>query len=180
MEFLTPRPVSPVVFGDSRGSLEVLVECDGVTFKRSTSLANVFRGLHIQTPPFAQKKFIRVAKGKILDICLNLNRDSDDFGNLSYFPLEPSKAFLTIPEYYAHGFLTTSDTEFEYICIGQYCPDSEYTINISDIVKSLPQWPKPNEIIISTKDALGVPLDVALSHFSSVKWNISSIQSAYK
>jgi len=91
---------------------------------------------------------------------------------LSYYKLQASDSFFLIPEYYAHGFLTLSDTEFEYICIGKYRPDAEHAIDISEIVKSLPECAKPDQLIISAKDSGGGKLEAALNRFSSVNWNI--------
>ena len=118
----------------------------------SFSLKGVLRGLHFQRK-FPQGKLVRVLKGKVLDVVVDLRKNSKTFG--SYFSLELSDKNhlqLLIPEGFAHGFLTLSEyVYFEYKCTEFYYPDDECSIIWNDEDLNI-NWPKNTKIITSTQD----------------------------
>ena len=73
----------PVKYDDSRGYLKIISEDNnlGISYKESFSKLGVFRGMHIQKPPYAQTKHIRVLQGSIVDYVIVLDKDNPDFGN---------------------------------------------------------------------------------------------------
>jgi dTDP-4-dehydrorhamnose 3,5-epimerase len=101
---------------------------------QSKSTKNVVRGLHLQTPPFAQAKIIRVLDGKILDILLDLRQNSKTFGK--YFAVELSAQngkTLFAPEGFAHGFSVLSDeATIIYQVNAPYSPQNQRTIKFDD------------------------------------------------
>ena len=118
----------------------------------SLSSKGVLRGLHFQKK-FAQGKLVRVTKGKVFDVVVDIRKNSSSFG--SYFCIELSdenKLQLWIPPGFAHGFLTLSDKAyFEYKCTNFYKKDDEETIYWKDPDLNIP-WPNSIEIITSDKD----------------------------
>ncbi len=166
--------VEPTVFGDERGffmesySLKEFEE-NGIalTFvqdNHSHSRKGVLRGLHFQKK-HPQGKLVRVAKGKVFDVAVDLRRSSPTFGK--WFGLELSgenKRQLYIPPGFAHGFLALDDnTDFLYKCTDYYYPDDEGGIIWNDPKVSI-QWPleRIDTLIISDKDR-------ALPTFEEVK-----------
>ena len=114
----------------------------------------VIRGLHYQKKPFSQAKLIRVIKGKIFDVAVDLRKKSKNYGK--YFSVilsAESKKQIWIPEGYAHGFLAlTNNTEVQYKTTQYYSPRHEITIRWNDRKINI-NWPlKLNKIIISKKD----------------------------
>ena len=113
---IEPNPIS-----DSRGHFSEIFRKDilenflghKINFcqeNESTSINNVFRGLHYQLPPFAQSKLVRVTKGKILDIILDIRKDSPTFGENIQIELScENKKQIFIPRGFAHGFFILSD-----------------------------------------------------------------------
>ena len=171
MGSLTPDWVEPSVFSDPRGELKVLIECHGIVFKRSRSEAGVFRGLHIQRPPHQQEKYIRVLDGSIIDVCLDLNPISPDFGKYFYYELGSTEGFFKIPAHYAHGFFCRTGSVFEYLCLGEYHEAWENIISPSDTIAQLAgagPWSKRK---VSDKDAKAVPLSKCLDDFLHVRWD---------
>tara|TARA_B100000575_G_scaffold288761_1_gene289335 strand:+ start:2758 stop:3300 length:543 start_codon:yes stop_codon:yes gene_type:complete len=118
----------------------------------SFSLKGVLRGLHFQRK-FPQGKLVRVLKGNVLDVVVDIRKDSKTFG--SYFSLELSDTNhlqLWIPKGFAHGFLTLSDCAyFEYKCTEFYYPDDECSIIWNDEDLNI-NWPKNIKIITSSQD----------------------------
>jgi len=100
----------------------------------SKSQKNVLRGLHYQLHPFAQGKLIRVIKGAVLDIAVDIRRNSANFGKWVSMELsEENKLIAWIPPGFAHGFVTLSDeTIFTYKCTGLYHKASENSIRWND------------------------------------------------
>jgi len=94
----------------------------------------VLRGLHFQKPPFSQGKLIRVIKGSVLDVALDIRKTSKTFGK--HFKLilsEQNKTMLYLPIGFAHGFLTLEDnTIFSYKCTNFYHKDSECSLRWND------------------------------------------------
>lgn len=160
----------PKVFGDARGfffeSFNQKIFEDAVGRKvefvqdnHSQSQKGVLRGLHYQLEPFAQGKLVRCVEGAVFDVAVDIRRNSATFGKWVGAVLSAeNKHQLWIPEGFAHGFLTLSDTaQFLYKATNFYAPQSERSIiwNDSDIAI---EWPAVESIVLSAKDELGLPL----------------------
>ena len=144
-------------FEDERGSFTPidcnLLDREWNQFNISTNDKKyTFRGLHYQDNP-RQTKCIKVIKGKILDIWVDL--DTNEVHN---FRLDNTE-FLFIPDNYAHGFLTLEDdTIVTYLVSGEYNPTSEHSIvwnTIDEVKKIINTYTNGKDIVISEKDALG-------------------------
>lgn len=160
--------IEPTVFGDNRGFFmesyskkdffEIGIQTEFVQDNHSKSKKGVLRGLHFQTK-HAQGKLVRVTAGAVLDVAVDLRKDSSTFGR--YFLVEltaDNKKMFYIPPGFAHGFLTLEDnTEFQYKCTDYYAPefDSGVLWNDSDIAID---WNfekyglSVDEILLSDKD----------------------------
>ena len=156
--------IEPVVRGDSRGYFmesflldKFLNEVTNTTFvqeNESCSAYGVLRGLHYQLPPHAQSKLVRVAKGKIYDVAVDIRKNSPSFGKYVGFELSgDNKRQLFIPRGFAHRFVTLEDnTIVQYKTDNYYAPNSEGAILWSDN-KICINWPiENNMIILSEKD----------------------------
>jgi len=161
--------LEPQIFKDSRGYFfesynynsfkEIGIENIFVQDNHSKSLKGVLRGLHLQSGESSQAKLISILKGSILDIVVDLRKDSKTFGK--YFSIElneKNKKMLFIPKDFAHGFLTLEDnTEIFYKCDNFYKPTSEVGIIWNDIDFNI-EWNLEKygiveeELIISEKD----------------------------
>ena len=112
----------------------------------------VVRGLHFQAPPFAQDKLVRVIKGSVLDVVVDIRKNSSTYGQFETYDLtEDKKNMLFIPKGFAHGFATLEDnTIFVYKCSNIYNRESEGGIlwNSIDI-----DW-KLDCLLISDKDKI--------------------------
>lgn len=157
---LTPR-----IFTDERGTFyetynEKLfkkvtgIEVDFVQDNQSTSTFGVLRGLHFQVGEMAQAKLVRVVQGKILDIVVDLRKDSETFGKHFSMVLEDIKQEqLFVPRGFAHGFITLSETsKFAYKCDNLYDKASERGIIYNDATLKLDWHLSEEEFIISEKD----------------------------
>ena len=155
-------------FEDFRGSNTIHFEDtkENISFKESFSKKNAFRGMHLQIPPNVQKKYIRVVSGKIEDYVIPLNSNRKDYGPIHSFILNENSGFFEIPIFCAHGFKVLEDTNFMYICIGNYSEKNELSI-------ALPN--QSNELLISPKDQAGMSLEDALEHCKSIDWEKSKI-----
>ena len=155
------------VFEDARGFFFESFRED--VFKKETSLnvsfvqdnhskssKGVLRGLHYQMPPHAQGKLVRVIQGEVLDIAVDIRKSSPTFGQYTAEILSSdNKKQLYIPEGFAHGFLTLSDTsECVYKTTDFYHPESERCILWNDATLSI-KWPNNLNIQVSPKDLLG-------------------------
>jgi dTDP-4-dehydrorhamnose 3,5-epimerase len=111
-----------------------MIKNDFVQDNESLSRKNVLRGLHLQLPPHAQAKLIRVIKGSILDVAVDLRKNSDTFGqHFKHVLSGENKKQLYIPEGFAHGFLTLEDdTLINYKCSNYYHAESESSILWND------------------------------------------------
>lgn len=158
------KVITPTVFGDERGYFmetyhyEAYRECGidqvFVQDNQSASKRGVLRGLHFQKQ-FPQAKLVRVIKGEVFDVAVDLRPGSATFGKWHGVLLsEENKKQFFIPENFAHGFLVLSDTaEFCYKCTDFYHPDDEGGILYSDPEIGV-EWPIPEgmELIMSPKD----------------------------
>ena len=161
--------IEPKIFEDSRGFFmesynyntfkELGIENIFVQDNHSKSSKGVLRGLHFQKGDSAQAKLVRVLKGSVLDIAIDLREDSETFGKYVAVELnEKNKRMFFIPRGFAHGFLTLEDnTEFFYKCDNFYNPKSEGGLIWNDIDLNI-DWNldkyniKEEELIISEKD----------------------------
>ncbi len=157
--------IQPNVFEDERGyffesySKELFkkngINVDFLQDNQSLSQAGVLRGLHFQNPPYAQGKLVRVIKGAILDVAVDIRKKSPTYGKHFAIDLnEKNKTMLWIPEGFAHGFLTLEDnTVFSYKCTNYYNKASEDCILWNDKTIGI-DWKVENPIL-SEKDKLG-------------------------
>lgn len=156
--------IEPIVRGDNRGYFmetflldKFLKEVTNTTFvqeNESCSSYGVLRGLHYQLPPHAQSKLVRVVKGKIFDVAVDIRKDSPTFGKYIGFELSgENKRQLFIPKGFAHGFVTLeNNTIVQYKTDNYYAPDSEGAINWNDPIIGI-KWPIDlDRIVLSEKD----------------------------
>lgn len=156
--------LEPRIFRDARGYFfesfsqrEFEEKVCGTTFvqdNESYSSYGVVRGLHFQKPPFTQAKLVRVIKGAVLDIAVDLRKSSPTYGQHVTVELtEENHRQLFIPHGFAHGFAVLSDEVlFQYKCDNYYAPKSEGGILWNDPQLNI-DWRIPaDKIILSEKD----------------------------
>ncbi len=154
------------VFGDERGFfmetwnqatfVAAGLDLTFVQDNHSRSQKGVLRGLHFQNPG-PQGKLVRVVKGAVFDVAVDLRASSPTFGQWTGVELSAdNKRMFWVPEGFAHGFLTLEDdTDFLYKCTAPYAPQSEHTLAWDDPTVGI-EWPKLGMApIISEKDARG-------------------------
>ena len=154
----------PRVFGDARGyffesysqrEFERLVRrVDFVQDNESKSHYGVVRGLHFQKPPYAQSKLVRVVKGRVLDVAVDIRRGAPTFGQHVAMELDADeKLQFFLPRGFAHGFAVLSDEAvFQYKCDNFYAPESEGALAWDDPALGI-DWKIPaSEVILSEKD----------------------------
>ena len=119
---------------------------------------NTFRGLHLQKPPYEQAKLIRVLKGEILDIAVDLRRDSPTYMQHKFFTLsEENFKQVYIPIGFAHGFLTLEDNcQVLYKVSNFYNHDSDVSISLFDKELNISLPCRDDHIILSDKDKNGI------------------------
>jgi len=156
--------IKPKVFEDERGFfMETYVKEDfekaGINVEfiqenHSKSKYGVLRGLHFQREPYAQSKLVRCIKGKILDVAVDIRKNSPNFGkHISAELSEDNKLMLFIPKGFAHGFVVLSEeAEVIYKVDNVYAPDHESGLIWNDEDITI-QWPVDNPII-SEKDKI--------------------------
>ena len=138
---------------------------DFVQDNESFSLKGVLRGLHFQTGEYAQAKLVRVVKGTVLDVVVDIRKDSPTFSKHFSIELsEENKTQLFVPRGFAHGFIVLSDTAiFSYKCDNFYNKSSEQGLRFDDPSLGIDWKLPPNEFIVSEKDlALPTLLNVIL------------------
>tara|TARA_B110000285_G_C15029705_1_gene566044 strand:+ start:430 stop:975 length:546 start_codon:yes stop_codon:yes gene_type:complete len=166
----------PKIFGDERGHFfesfnqKIFNEATDEEFtfvqdNQSTSKKGVVRGLHFQNPPFAQGKLVRVIQGKVLDVVVDIRRNSETYGQ--HFCIELSaenNLQLWIPPGFAHGFVATEEgTIFSYKCTNFYAPESEGSILWNDKDLNI-DW-GIDDSLMSEKDRIGVEFSNFVSRF---------------
>jgi dTDP-4-dehydrorhamnose 3,5-epimerase len=159
--------IEPAIFFDERGYFfesfnekkfkDLGIEHQFVQDNISKSSKNTLRGLHFQIAPHAQGKLIKVLKGAVQDIAVDLRTGSSTFGQHTDIILsEENQKMLYIPAGFAHGFVTLEDdTIFSYKCTSNYHKDSERCILWSDSTLNI-NW-NTKSPLISQKDLLGRP-----------------------
>ena len=159
--------IEPKVFGDERGffyesfNQKAFNEATGldVTFvqdNHSRSSKGVLRGLHYQVPPHAQGKLVRVVRGAVFDVAVDIRQGSATFGMWVGLELsEENHKQLWIPTGFAHGFLVVSESaEFLYKTTDYYAPAHERCIRWDDPTLAI-QWPSAHPPHVSAKDEAG-------------------------
>ena len=161
--------IEPRVFGDERGFFleswhrdkfaEAGIANEFVQDNHSRSDRGVLRGMHFQNPE-PQGKLVRVVRGAVWDVAVDLRRSSETFGQS--YGVELSAAnhrMLWVPEGFAHGFVALEDgTDFVYKCTGRYAPEHEHSLLWNDPALGI-EWPlDAAELTISDKDRAGKPL----------------------
>jgi len=124
----------------------------------SKSTKGVLRGLHYQLPPYTQAKLVKVVKGSVLDVAVDIRQNSDTFGqHVSLILSEENKKQLFIPRGFAHGFIVLSkEAIFSYKVDSKYAPKHEHTILWNDIDLGI-DWHLDNMTpSLSDKDKKGV------------------------
>mgnify|MGYP006144917667 FL=1 len=156
--------LKPTIFKDNRGyfmesynqkNINKLVgNVNFVQDNESESSRGVLRGLHFQKPPYAQAKLVRCLKGSVLDVVLDLRKDSKTYGIFETILLtEENKKQLFIPKGFAHGFVVISETAiFSYKVDNYYNPDSESGVLWNDLDLNIDWKINKKEIIVSEKD----------------------------
>ena len=136
--------IEPQIFKDSRGCFfeswnakkfkQLGISEDFVQDNQSVSSKGVLRGLHFQNPPYAQAKLVRVLKGSVLDIAVDLRKNSPTYGkHVSVILSEQNNKSFFIPKGFAHGFLSLEDnTVFNYKCSDYYNKESEGSLLWND------------------------------------------------
>lgn len=156
--------IEPKIFRDSRGYFfesfsqrefeEKVCKINFVQDNESMSSYGVMRGLHFQRPPFTQAKLVRCVKGAVLDVAVDIRKDSPTYGlHVAVELSEDNHYQMFIPHGFAHGFSVLSETAvFQYKCDQFYHPESDAGISILD--KSLGiDWRIPTDkAILSDKD----------------------------
>lgn len=159
--------LTPTIFKDERGTFyetynEILFEkvtgkkVNFVQDNQSTSSYGVLRGLHYQVGEMAQAKLVRAVEGKILDIVVDLRKNSETFGKHFSIVLDDiEQKQLFVPRGFAHGFITLSPkSKFAYKCDNFYDKASERGIIYNDATLQL-DWHLPSDkLIISEKDQI--------------------------
>ncbi|KAB2685054.1 dTDP-4-dehydrorhamnose 3,5-epimerase [Brucella pseudogrignonensis] len=157
--------IIPRKFGDDRGFFSETYKIDalrnaGIDFdfvqeNHSYSAAKgVVRGLHYQLPPFAQDKLLRVTRGSILDVAVDIRKSSSTFGDWVAQEVSAEKwNQILIPKGFAHGFITlVENTEVIYKVTNHYAPEHDRSIRFDDPAIGI-NWPIPaNGVQLSSKD----------------------------
>jgi dTDP-4-dehydrorhamnose 3,5-epimerase len=157
--------LEPKIFEDDRGfffesyNQKTFQDITGLSINfvqdnHSKSTKGVLRGLHYQLPPMAQGKLVRVTQGEIFDVAVDLRKNSPTFGqSVSAILSAENKHQLWIPEGFAHGFLTLSQTaEVLYKTTAYYSKEHERSILWNDETLAI-SWPHITSILLSDKDS---------------------------
>ena len=167
--------ITPTVFEDSRGYffeaynhakfLENGISYQFIQDNQSFSKRGVIRGLHLQINPFAQAKLVRVLEGEILDVAVDLRKNSATYGqHFSVILSADNKKQLMVPHGFAHGFSVLSETASVLYKVDQlYHKESERGIRYDDPTLAIDWQVSPEEVIVSDKDLI-------LPTFDQIDW----------
>lgn len=157
--------IEPKLFGDSRGYFfesfserdfeENVARTHFVQDNESKSCYGVLRGLHFQKPPYAQAKLVRVIKGRVLDVAVDIRKGSPTYGKHVAVELtEDNHRQFFIPRGFAHGFAVLSEEAvFQYKCDNYYAPQSEGAVAWNDPDLDI-DWGVPaDKVLLSEKDS---------------------------
>jgi dTDP-4-dehydrorhamnose 3,5-epimerase len=162
------KVIEPRVFGDERGFFmetwndkmfkDYVADKEFVQDNHSKSKKGILRGLHFQTEN-CQGKLVRVIKGEVFDVAVDLREGSDTYGEwVGEYLSSENKKQLWVPEGFAHGFLVVSDeAEFVYKCTDFYNPDFEQSLVWNDPILNI-SWPlsEGEHPLLSEKDLQGI------------------------
>jgi len=159
--------IEPKIYEDDRGFFfesfredifkkETLLNVSFVQDNHSKSTTGVLRGLHYQLPPHAQGKLVRVIQGEVLDVAVDIRKSSPTCGQyIAEILSSDNKKQLYIPEGFAHGFLTLSESaEFLYKTTNYYHSQYERLIIYNDNTLNI-NWNSDQKLYLSSKDNLG-------------------------
>lgn len=162
--------IQPKVFNDARGYFfetwkkeefeQHVGHVDFIQDNESKSSYGVLRGLHYQKGSFSQAKLVRVIKGRVVDVAVDIRRNSPTFGKHVMVELsDENKRQFFIPRGFAHGFLVLSDEAvFTYKVDNPYAPQAEASIRFDDPDLAI-QWPiDAKDILTSAKDLSALAL----------------------
>tara|TARA_B100001250_G_C19730890_1_gene758440 strand:+ start:210 stop:752 length:543 start_codon:yes stop_codon:yes gene_type:complete len=167
--------IKPKVFRDERGHFfeswskkayqNIGLDLVFVQDNQSLSQKGVLRGLHFQNPPFAQGKLVQVVKGSVIDVVVDIRKNSTTYGEHFAVKLsEENQTTFWIPEGFAHGFVALeNDTIFTYKCTGVYNKDSEGALVWNDVDLNI-DWGVENPLV-SEKDMLAASFNNFKSQF---------------
>ena len=175
--------ITPPKFHDSRGCFQVTyseklfreerLSTNFVQDNESFSTRGVLRGLHFQKAPYAQGKLVRVVKGKVQDIVVDLRKGSPTYKQWKSFIISSETGNqIFVPAGFAHGFLALEDSIFSYKCTNEYSKESECGIIWNDETldiawEALPERiSEKDEQLLSLEDALA-EISPSLSHTDS-------------
>ena len=168
--------LTPEVYKDERGYffesynqakfLQKEITYQFIQDNQSFSKRGVIRGLHLQINPYAQAKLVRVLQGEILDVAVDLRKQSPTYGqHFSVVLSAENKKQLMVPHGFAHGFSVLSETASVLYKVDQvYHKDSERGIRYDDPTLAIDWQLNPNEIIVSEKDLI-------LPFFNEIDWS---------
>ena len=175
-KYESPILIDPVMYKDHRGwffesfhSNKLKLGTNFIQDNHSYSeKKGTLRGLHLQLPPHEQSKLIRVIKGRVLDIIVDLRPKSANYlSHYTYHLDDVLRQSLYIPKGFAHGFLTLEDhTEVVYKVDSYYSPSHEVTLRFDDDRLAINWQIDCNEIIISDKDKYGLSLEELMQMLS--------------
>ena len=158
--------INPTVFVDERGYFfeaynkskfsDLGITIDFVQDNQSFSKKGTLRGLHYQNPPFAQTKLVRVLQGEIIDVAVDLRKDSPTYGkHFSVLLSAENKKQLLVPQGFAHGFSVISETAVVlYKCDQYYNKQSEGGIRFDDAQLNIDWGMDLKDAIVSDKDLI--------------------------
>ena len=167
--------IKPTVFEDTRGYFfeaynQVKFKENGIHYQfiqdnQSFSKRGVIRGMHLQINPFAQAKLVRVLEGEILDVAVDLRKNSPTYGqHVSVVLSAENKKQLMVPHGFAHGFSVLSETASVLYKVDQlYHKESERGIRYDDPTLAIDWQLDPAEVIVSEKD-------LVLPGFEGIDW----------
>ena len=157
--------IEPTVFGDTRGYFlesynkdkfeDVIGKTPFVQDNESKSSKGVLRGLHFQKPPFEQAKLVRCIQGEVLDVAVDIRKNSKTYGkHVTVLLSGKNKRQLFIPRGFAHGFLVISEYAiFSYKVDNRYAPESDAGIRWDDSILNIQWGVNESEVLVSEKDS---------------------------
>ena len=157
--------IEPTVYGDARGYFlesynrkkfeKIIGKTSFVQDNESKSSKGVLRGLHFQKPPFEQAKLVRCIEGEVLDVAVDIRKNSKTYGkHISVLLSGENKRQLFVPRGFAHGFLVLSDTAtFAYKVDNTYAPEFDSGIRWNDKELNIQWGLEESEVLVSAKDA---------------------------
>ena len=165
--------IEPRVFGDDRGYFfesfsqkrfeEEVCQTIFIQDNESKSSYGVLRGLHFQKLPYCQSKLVRVVKGKVLDVAVDMRKGSPTFGmHVAVELSEENKRQLFVPRGFAHGFVVLSEEAiFQYKCDNYYSPESEGSVAWNDPIINIDWQIDLQDVKLSGKDQVAPKLEEA-------------------